>query len=175
MLLIAIAIKLDSRGPVIFRQQRYGERGMPITVLKFRSMRTDAGLEADGTLRQAQVGDKRVTRVGRFLRKSSLDELPQLFNVLGGSMSLVGPRPHASEHNEFYRRQIRGYMLRHSVKPGITGWAQIHGLRGETETPEKMRLRVRYDRYYITNWSLMLDLRIMVRTVLVLFWDRNAY
>jgi len=138
-------------------------------------MTVSAGKEADGTLRQAQVGDKRVTRVGRFLRKSSLDELPQLFNVMAGSMSLVGPRPHAAEHNEMYRRLIRGYMLRHSVKPGITGWAQIHGLRGETDTPEKMQSRVKYDRYYIANWTLQLDLKILMRTVLVVFWDRNAY
>ncbi len=175
MLLIALAIKLDSPGPVIFRQLRYGERGLPITVYKFRSMRADAGKEADGTLRQAQQGDPRITRIGRFLRKSSLDELPQLFNVMAGSMSLVGPRPHAAEHNEVYRRMIQGYMLRHSVKPGITGWAQIHGLRGETDTPEKMLQRVRYDRYYIANWSLMLDLKILARTALVMFWDRNAY
>ncbi|WP_233161572.1 MULTISPECIES: undecaprenyl-phosphate glucose phosphotransferase [unclassified Achromobacter] len=175
MLAAAVAIKLTSPGPVIFRQQRYGERGLPITVFKFRSMTVTSGREADGTLRQAQVGDKRVTRVGRFLRKSSLDELPQLFNVMSGSMSLVGPRPHAAEHNEMYRRLIRGYMLRHSVKPGITGWAQIHGLRGETDTPEKMHRRVKYDRYYIANWTLQLDLKILVRTVLVVFWDRNAY
>ncbi|WP_243754555.1 undecaprenyl-phosphate glucose phosphotransferase [Bordetella trematum] len=175
MLVIAIAIKRDSPGPVIFRQQRYGERGRPIIVYKFRSMRADAGREADGTLRQAQVGDDRVTRIGRFLRKSSLDELPQLFNVLGGSMSLVGPRPHAAEHNEMYRRLIQGYMLRHSVKPGITGWAQIHGLRGETDTPDKMEQRVQYDRYYIAHWSLRLDLKILVRTALLMFWDRNAY
>jgi len=175
MLAAAVAIKLSSPGPVIFRQQRYGERGLPITVFKFRSMTVSAGKEADGTLRQAQVGDKRVTRVGRFLRKTSLDELPQLFNVMSGSMSLVGPRPHAAEHNEMYRRLIRGYMLRHSVKPGITGWAQIHGLRGETDTPEKMQRRVKYDRYYIANWTLQLDLKILMRTVLVVFWDRNAY
>ncbi|OZI72264.1 undecaprenyl-phosphate glucose phosphotransferase [Bordetella genomosp. 12] len=175
MLIIALAIKLDSPGPVIFRQIRYGERGLPITVYKFRSMRADAGKEADGTLRQARQGDARVTRIGRFLRKSSLDELPQLFNVMTGSLSLVGPRPHAAEHNEIYRRMIQGYMLRHSVKPGITGWAQIHGLRGETDTTEKMLQRVRYDRYYIANWSLMLDLKILARTVLVVIWDRNAY
>ncbi|OZI30198.1 undecaprenyl-phosphate glucose phosphotransferase [Bordetella genomosp. 10] len=175
MLTAAIAIKLDSPGPVIFRQKRYGERGRPITVFKFRSMTASAGKEADGSLRQAQVGDRRVTRVGRFLRKTSLDELPQLFNVIMGTMSLVGPRPHAAEHNELYRRMIRGYMLRHSVKPGITGWAQIHGLRGETDTPEKMQRRVKYDRYYIANWSLQLDLKILARTVLVILWDRNAY
>jgi len=175
MLLIALAVRLDSPGPVIFRQVRYGERGSPITVYKFRSMRTEASGARDGVLRQASANDDRVTRVGRFLRKSSLDELPQLFNVLGGSMSLVGPRPHAAEHNEMYRRMIRGYMLRHSVKPGITGWAQINGLRGETDTAEKMRRRVEYDRYYIANWSLRLDLRILLRTALLVLWDRNAY
>ncbi len=175
MLAVAMLIKLDSRGPVIFRQQRYGERGLPIVVYKFRSMRVDAGREPDGSLRQAKVGDARVTRIGRFLRKSSLDELPQLFNVIMGTMSLVGPRPHAAEHNEMYRRLIRGYMLRHSVKPGITGWAQIHGLRGETDTSEKMYQRVKYDRYYIVNWSLMLDVKILLRTALLVLWDRNAY
>lgn len=175
MLVVALAIKMDSPGPVIFRQRRYGERGLPITVFKFRSMRVNAGKEADGTLKQASVGDSRVTRVGRFLRKSSLDELPQLFNVMSGTMSLVGPRPHAAEHNEMYRRLIRGYMLRHSVKPGITGWAQIHGFRGETETQDKMQSRVEYDRYYITHWSLMLDLKILARTALLVLWDRNAY
>ncbi|WP_232468072.1 undecaprenyl-phosphate glucose phosphotransferase [Bordetella genomosp. 13] len=175
MMLVALAIRLDTPGPVIFRQLRYGERGMPITVYKFRSMRVGSDAAQDGVLRQARANDDRVTRVGRVLRKTSLDELPQLFNVLGGSMSLVGPRPHAAEHNEMYRRLIRGYMLRHSVKPGITGWAQIHGLRGETDTPDKMQRRVKYDRYYIANWSLLLDVKILFRTLLLIVWDRNAY
>ncbi len=175
MLLVALAVRLDSPGPIIFRQRRYGERGMPITVYKFRSMRVGSDQATDGVLRQVSAKDDRVTRVGRILRRTSLDELPQLFNVLGGSMSLVGPRPHAAEHNEMYRRLIRGYMLRHSVKPGITGWAQIHGLRGETDTPDKMQRRVKYDRYYIANWSLLLDMKILVRTGLMILWDRNAY
>ncbi|SAH81256.1 capsular polysaccharide biosynthesis glucosyltransferase [Bordetella ansorpii] len=175
MLLVALAIRLDSPGPIIFRQHRYGERGSSITVFKFRSMRVGSDRLQDGKLRQASANDDRITRVGRILRRTSLDELPQLFNVLGGSMSLVGPRPHAAEHNEMYRRMIHGYMLRHSVKPGITGWAQIHGLRGETDTPDKMQRRVQYDRYYITNWSLRLDLKILVRTTVMILWDRNAY
>ncbi|MEI2414849.1 undecaprenyl-phosphate glucose phosphotransferase [Orrella sp. JC864] len=175
MLLAALAVRLDSPGPVIFRQRRYGEGGVPITVYKFRSMRVQQPGSEQGVLRQARQRDDRVTRVGRILRKTSIDELPQLFNVLQGSMSLVGPRPHAAEHNELYRKQIRGYMLRHTVKPGITGWAQVHGLRGETETPEKMQQRVAYDRYYITNWSVWLDIKILLRTVLMVLWDRNAY
>ncbi len=177
MLAAAIAVKLDSPGPILFRQKRYGERGMPIVIYKFRSMRTDPVGQRDekGVLRQAQQGDARVTRVGRFLRRSSIDELPQLFNVLEGTMSLVGPRPHAASHNEFYRHQIRGYMLRHSVKPGITGWAQVNGLRGETDTLEKMQRRVEYDRYYITHWSVWLDIQIMFKTVWRIVWDRNAY
>lgn len=177
MLAIAIAIRLDSPGPVLFRQLRYGERGEPIIVHKFRSMyfrgHGDGGTEQGG-LRQATNGDRRITPVGRYLRRSSLDELPQLIDVLRGAMSLVGPRPHAAEHNELYRRLIPGYMLRHSVKPGITGWAQIHGLRGATDTPDKMQRRVEYDRYYITHWSLWLDLRILLRTLPEIVAGRNA-
>ncbi|RKP53611.1 undecaprenyl-phosphate glucose phosphotransferase [Pararobbsia silviterrae] len=177
MVLIAIAVRLDSAGPILFRQVRYGERGEPINVRKFRSMRftpRKEDEEAEGEVRQARVGDGRITTVGRFLRRSSLDELPQLFNVVGGSMSLIGPRPHAAEHNELYRRLIPGYMLRHSVKPGITGWAQINGLRGITDTPDKMERRVEYDRYYITNWSLWLDLEILVKTIPSIILGRNA-
>lgn len=173
MLLAALAIKLDSPGPIFYRQKRYGEGARPIMVYKFRSMRADT--QQEGVLAQARKNDDRVTRVGRFLRRSSVDELPQLLNVLQGSMSLVGPRPHAESHNEFYRQKIRGYMLRHTVKPGITGWAQVNGLRGETDTLEKMERRVQYDRYYITHWSLWLDLKILFRTALMVFWDRNAY
>ena len=174
MCLAALAIKLDSPGPILYRQKRYGEGARPITVYKFRSMRVDA--PQDGLLRQASKDDDRVTRVGHFLRRSSIDELPQLFNVLGGSMSLVGPRPHAASHNEFYRHKIRGYMLRHTVKPGITGWAQVNGLRGETDTLEKMEQRVKYDRFYITHWSFWLDIKILFKTALmVFFWGRNAY
>lgn len=177
MLATAIAVRIDSPGPILFRQLRYGERGEPIVVHKFRSMYVeyhdgqDAGQSG---LRQAYSGDRRITPVGRYLRRSSLDELPQLFNVLGGSMSLVGPRPHAAEHNEMYRRLIPGYMLRHSVKPGITGWAQINGLRGVTDTPEKMQRRVEYDRYYITHWSLWLDLQILAKTIPEIISGRNA-
>src|SRR5690625_3109014 len=149
--LVALAIRLDSKGPIIYRQKRYGVQGKKIEIYKFRSMVSDA--EQEGFLRQATKDDERITRVGRFLRRSSIDELPQLFNVLQGSMSLVGPRPHAVSHNEYYRQQIRGYMLRHTVKPGITGWAQVHGLRGETETVEQMQRRVQYDRFYIAHWS----------------------
>lgn len=176
MIAIAIAVRIDSPGPILFRQLRYGERGQAIVVYKFRSMHVDSGTEdrsASG-LQQARSGDRRITSVGRFLRRSSLDELPQLFNVLGGSMSLVGPRPHAAEHNEMYRRMIPGYMLRHSVKPGMTGWAQIHGLRGVTDLPDKMQRRVEYDRYYITHWSLWLDLRILLKTIPEIISGRNA-
>lgn len=174
MLCAAVAVRLESPGPILYRQKRYGEGARPITVYKFRSMCVDAPQE--GVLRQASKDDGRVTRVGRFLRRSSIDELPQLFNVLGGSMSLVGPRPHAASHNEFYRHKIRGYMLRHTVKPGITGWAQVNGLRGETDTLEKMERRVQYDRFYITHWSFWLDIKILFKTFLMVFyWGRNAY
>lgn len=174
MLGAALAVKLSSPGPVLYRQKRYGERGQPIVVYKFRSMYVDSAQE--GLLRQASQGDARITKVGRLLRRTSLDELPQLFNVLDGSMSLVGPRPHAESHNEFYRHQIRGYMLRHTVKPGITGWAQVNGLRGETDTLDKMQRRVEYDRYYITNWSVWLDIYILFKTAWqVIAGDRNAY
>lgn len=177
MIVIAILIRLDSPGPILFRQLRYGERGEPIVVHKFRSMRAfthDEEAANQGVVQQAVAGDDRITSVGRFLRRSSLDELPQFLNVLGGSMSLVGPRPHAAEHNELYRRLIPGYMLRHSVKPGITGWAQINGLRGITDTPDKMQRRVEYDRYYITHWSLWLDLQILMRTIPEIISGRNA-
>lgn len=173
MLVIAWAVRRGSPGPVLFKQIRYGQDGKPIAILKFRSMRLHA--PEQGTIQQATRGDARITRLGSFLRRTSLDELPQLFNVLGGSMSLVGPRPHAAEHNEIYRQQIRGYMLRHSVKPGITGWAQVNGLRGETDTLEKMMRRVDHDRYYIKHWSLWLDVTILLRTALVVFKDEKAY
>ncbi len=172
MLAVAIAVRLDSPGPILFRQNRYGERGQPVPVYKFRSMYVD---KDTATLRQASRGDPRVTRVGRILRRTSLDELPQLFNVLLGTMSLVGPRPHADAHNELYRRQISGYMLRHSIKPGITGWAQVNGLRGETDTLEKMQRRIEYDRYYIQYWSLSLDIRILFLTIWTVIRGDNAY
>lgn len=169
---IAIAVKLSSPGPVLFVQRRYGMDGAEILVYKFRSMTV---CEDGAEVRQASRGDCRITSVGRLLRRTSLDELPQILNVLQGRMSLVGPRPHAVAHNELYRRQINGYMVRHKALPGITGWAQVHGLRGETDTLDKMALRVRYDLEYLRNWSLSLDLRILVRTVLVVLRGQNAF
>ncbi len=171
--IIALLIRLDSPGPAIFRQQRYGFNNNVFTVYKFRSMRNDLGDAKGGA--QATRGDARITRIGAFIRKTSLDELPQLFNVLKGDMSLVGPRPHAVAHNEEYAGKVDQYLSRHKVKPGITGWAQIHGLRGETDTDEKMEMRVQYDLYYIDNWSLWLDLKILVRTLFVGFVNQNAY
>ena len=173
MLFIAIGVKLSSPGPVFFRQNRYGINGEKIKVWKFRTMRSmDVGEES---LIQATKDDERITRFGRILRRTSLDELPQFFNVLSGSMSIVGPRPHAISHNEEYRSQIKRYMLRHKVKPGITGLAQVNGYRGETDTFEKMENRIRYDLEYIQNWSVMLDLKIIIETVFKGFTDPNAY
>lgn len=172
MLLIAAAVKLNSPGPVIFRQRRYGLDGDEIIVSKFRSMMV---CEDGSEIPQAQQNDPRVTRLGAFLRKTSMDELPQFFNVLQGRMSIVGPRPHAVAHNELYRKMIKGYMVRHKVKPGITGWAQVNGYRGETDTLEKMKRRIDYDLAYLRDWSLRLDLYIILRTVSVVFKDRNAY
>jgi putative colanic acid biosynthesis UDP-glucose lipid carrier transferase len=172
MLVIAICVKLTSRGPALFRQRRYGLNGEVIDVLKFRSMTvTEDGDE----IKQATKDDPRVTKLGAFLRRTNLDELPQFFNVMGGSMSIVGPRPHAVAHNELYRRKVRGYMLRHKVKPGITGWAQINGWRGETDTLEKMEKRVEHDLDYIRNWSLLWDLQIILMTVFASGARRNAY
>ena len=173
MLLIAIAIKLDSRGPVFFRQQRYGFVNKTFYILKLRTM--THGEEVDGQTPQATRNDPRVTRVGRYLRRWSLDEIPQIFNVLNGSMSLVGPRPHAIDHNEEYAQKIRGYFARHRVKPGITGWAQVNGLRGETQTVHKMEQRVNFDIYYVENWSLLFDLKILAMTGLTCVTGRNAY
>lgn len=172
MLLIAIAIKLDSLGPVIFKQRRYGLRGEEIWVWKFRSMTVT---EDGGSITQATRADKRIRPLGRFLRKSSLDELPQFINVMRGTMSIVGPRPHAVVHNELYRKTIDGYMLRHLVKPGITGWAQINGWRGETDTDEKMEKRIEFDMEYLRNWSILLDLKIIALTVVKGFFNKNAY
>ncbi|MEW7850551.1 undecaprenyl-phosphate glucose phosphotransferase [Massilia aurea] len=172
MVLIAIAIKFDSPGPVLFRQRRYGLYGEAITIYKFRSMSvTDDGPH----IVQAHQGDARVTRLGRLLRRGSLDELPQFINALQGRMSVVGPRPHAVAHNELYRKLIKGYMLRHKVKPGITGWAQVNGLRGETATLDKMEARIQYDLDYLRNWSPWLDVWIMLKTVKVVFSRENAY
>ncbi|KPF43957.1 UDP-phosphate glucose phosphotransferase [beta proteobacterium AAP121] len=170
--LIAAGVKLSSPGPVIFRQRRNGLDGEEIIVYKFRSMRT----QDDGAVvPQATKDDPRITPFGAFLRRSSLDELPQFINVLQGRMSIVGPRPHAVAHNEQYRQLIKAYMVRHKVKPGITGWAQIHGHRGETDTIDKMQARVEYDLAYLRNWSLGLDLQIIARTIKLVFFDRNAY
>lgn len=172
LLALAAAVKLDSPGPVLFRQRRYGLDGQPFHLLKFRTMRDGAG---GADVQQATRDDPRVTRIGRFLRRTSLDELPQFWNVLRGEMSVVGPRPHTVAHTEFYRRAVKRYMVRHKVKPGITGWAQVHGLRGETAELERMAARVRHDIDYVQHWSLLLDLEIIVRTIIVLLRDRNAY
>lgn len=172
MVLIAIGIKLTSRGPVLFKQRRYGLDGKEIVVYKFRSMTV---MEDDEQVNQATRNDPRITRLGSFLRKTSLDELPQFINVLQGGMSVVGPRPHAVSHNEMYRSLIKGYMIRHKVKPGITGWAQINGFRGETDTLDKMQARIDYDLDYLRNWSLFLDLLIIFKTISVVIEDKNAY
>jgi putative colanic acid biosysnthesis UDP-glucose lipid carrier transferase len=172
MLLIALAIKLSSPGPVFFRQRRYGLDGREIRVWKFRSMKV---CEDGPAVAQAVKNDARVTRVGAFLRKTSLDELPQLFNVLLGDMSLVGPRPHANAHNEEFRTRVDGYMLRHKVKPGITGLAQVNGWRGETDTPEKMEKRIEFDLRYIREWSLWMDIKVLLQTPLEVLLGRNAY
>ncbi|MGY0194652.1 undecaprenyl-phosphate glucose phosphotransferase [Leptothrix sp. BB-4] len=173
MVLIALVIRLSSPGPVFFRQRRHGLDGREIVVYKFRSMTT---MDNGAVVRQATRDDDRITPFGRFLRRTSLDELPQFINVLQGRMSIVGPRPHALAHNEQYRELIKAYMVRHKVRPGITGWAQVNGSRGETDTTEKMAERVRLDLEYLRNWSLALDLRIIARTAVVAFFDRrNAY
>ena len=172
LLVIAIGVKLSSPGPAIFRQKRNGLDGDEITVYKFRSMTVQ---DNGSQVKQATRNDARITPFGAFLRRTSLDELPQFVNVLQGRMSIVGPRPHAVAHNEMYRQLIRAYMVRHKVKPGITGWAQVNGLRGETETVEKMKARVEYDLEYLRNWSLGLDLQIIARTVRLVLFDRNAY
>jgi len=172
LLALAIGVKLSSPGPAIFKQRRNGLDGEEIVIYKFRSMRA----QDDGSVvAQATKGDPRITPFGAFLRRTSLDELPQFINVLQGRMSVVGPRPHAVAHNEQYRQLIKAYMVRHKVKPGITGWAQIHGHRGETETIEKMQARVEYDLEYLRNWSLGLDLQIIARTIKLVFFDRQAY
>lgn len=171
MLLIAAAVKVTSPGPVLFRQRRLGIDGRVIRVVKFRTMT----VVQDGRhIQQAVANDPRLSPIGALLRRTSLDELPQFFNVLRGDMSVVGPRPHALAHNEHYRRLIPGYMLRHRIKPGITGWAQIHGLRGKTDTVENMERRVDYDLWYVDRWSVWLDLWIVARSVPLLAGDRNA-
>jgi len=171
MAAIALGVKLSSSGPVLFKQRRYGLDGKRILLYKFRSMTV---AEDGDVVSQATRNDQRVIRFGAFLRRTSLDELPQFINVLQGRMSIVGPRPHAVAHNEMYRKLIRGYMIRHKVKPGITGLAQVNGLRGETDTVDKMKARIDYDLAYLRNWSLALDVRIILKTAVVLL-HRNAY
>jgi len=176
MLAVALLSKLDSKGPVLFRQDRYGFNNELIGVYKFRSMYHEMR-DADAS-KLVTRGDPRVTRIGRFLRKSSLDELPQLFNVLRGELSLVGPRPHATRAkaaDRLYNEVVDGYFARHRVKPGITGWAQVNGWRGETDTTEKLQRRVEHDLYYIENWSLAFDLYILWRTPISLLKTENAY
>lgn len=172
MVLIALGVKLSSPGSVLFKQRRYGLDGKEIMVYKFRSMTV---CEDGDVVRQATRNDQRITPLGAFLRRTSLDELPQFFNVIQGRMSIVGPRPHAVAHNEMYRKLIKGYMVRHKVKPGITGWAQVNGYRGETELLEKMKARIEFDLDYLRNWSLKLDIVIILRTILVVLHDKHAY
>jgi putative colanic acid biosynthesis UDP-glucose lipid carrier transferase len=172
MLIIAAAVKLGSAGPIIFKQRRYGLDGDEILVYKFRSMSVT---EDGGAIQQAQKNDKRITPLGAILRRTSLDELPQFVNVLQGRMSIVGPRPHAVAHNELYRKLIKGYMVRHKVKPGITGWAQVNGYRGETETLDKMQGRIDFDLDYLRNWSLQLDAHIILKTIRLVLKDQKAY
>lgn len=172
MLFIGIGIKLTSKGSVFFKQKRYGLNGDEIWVWKFRTM---TSYDNGDVIEQARKGDNRITPFGRFLRQTSLDELPQFINVLQGTMSIVGPRPHAVAHNELYRQEIEGYMQRHLVKPGITGWAQVNGWRGETDTLEKMQRRVEHDMHYIRNWSLWMDIKIIALTIFKGFIHKNAY
>lgn len=172
MLVIALMIKLTSKGPVVFKQDRYGMNGRKIKVWKFRTMQV---MENSTQVKQACKNDPRITKVGAFLRRTSLDELPQFINSLKGDMSVIGPRPHAVSHNEEYRKLVNFYMLRHKVKPGITGWAQVNGWRGETDTVDKMKKRIEFDLEYIRNWSLWLDFKIIIFTILRSFTDKNAY
>ena len=172
LIVLAFGVKLSSKGPVLFKQRRYGLDGDEIVVYKFRSMTVT---EDGDNVVQAKANDKRVTKFGKFIRKTSLDELPQFINVLQGRMSIVGPRPHAISHNELYRKLIKGYMVRHKVKPGITGWAQVNGFRGETETVDSMQKRIDFDIDYLKKWSLGLDIKIILKTVLLIFKDTKAY
>lgn len=173
LLVIYLAIKITSPGPAIFKQKRHGWDGQIINIYKFRSMKLHS--EDGDTVTQARKDDERITPIGAILRRTSLDELPQFYNVLQGRMSIVGPRPHAIQHNELYKDQVDKYMLRHMVKPGITGWAQVNGLRGETDTLDKMKKRVEYDLYYIENWSLWFDLKIILMTLIYGFVHKNAH
>ena len=172
LLVLALAVKFTSHGPIIFKQRRYRLDGGEIVVYKFRSMT----VTEDGTnIVQAKAGDKRVTPLGALMRRTSMDELPQFVNVLQGRMSIVGPRPHAVAHNELYRKLIKGYMVRHKVRPGITGWAQVDGYRGETSTLDKMKGRIDYDLDYLRNWSLRLDLHIILKTIRLVLKDEKAH
>ena len=175
MLGIMLLIRHGSPGPVMYRQRRYGFDNRPIEVLKFRTMFVDRCEGPESAVATTRRHDPRVTPIGRLLRRTSLDELPQFLNVLRGEMSVVGPRPHAVAHHDRFAGLIDGYLARHRVKPGITGWAQVNGLRGEADTLARMQERVRYDLHYIENWSLLLDLRIILRTLLVGFSHPNAY
>ena len=172
LLIISLAVKLTSPGPVIFKQRRYGLDGEEILVYKFRSMTVT---EDGPTIKQAEKGDSRITPLGAIMRRTSIDELPQFVNVLQGRMSIVGPRPHAVAHNELYRKLIKGYMVRHKVRPGITGWAQVNGYRGETLTLDKMQGRIDYDLDYLRNWSLRLDLHIILKTIRLVLKDEKAH
>jgi len=172
LIAIGIGVKLSSPGPVLFKQRRYGVDGRKIVVYKFRTMTV---VEDGDVIKQATKDDQRITAFGGFLRRTSLDELPQFINVLQGRMSVVGPRPHAVAHNELYRKLIRSYMIRHKVRPGITGLAQVNGYRGETDTVEKMTARIEYDLAYLRNWSLVLDLQVILKTIVVVLRKQNAY
>jgi putative colanic acid biosysnthesis UDP-glucose lipid carrier transferase len=176
--LVALWIKLDSKGPVLFVQNRWGDGGDSFKIYKFRSMTQAASGSAaagDTNIVQATKGDARVTKVGAFIRRTSIDELPQLLNILRGDMSIVGPRPHAISHNEAYRKLVKGYMLRHKMKPGLTGWAQIHGFRGETDTLDKMQNRVEFDLEYLRTWTPVLDIYIIYKTLGLVLRRTNAY
>jgi putative colanic acid biosysnthesis UDP-glucose lipid carrier transferase len=173
MITLAVAVKLSSRGPVFFKQKRKGIDGHEFEIYKFRSMKVH--VETAGHVTQAKKGDKRVTRVGAFLRRTSLDELPQFINVLKGEMSVVGPRPHALEHDNIYKDLVKGYMFRYRIKPGITGWAQVNGFRGETDRIEKMMGRVKLDLYYMQHWTFGLDMKIVAMTLWKGFAGANAY
>ena len=177
LLLVALWIKFDTPGPALFKQNRWGAGAQPFQIYKFRSMthRTSVAAASGESVQQTTRQDARVTRVGAFIRRTSIDELPQLINILKGDMSFVGPRPHAAGHNKEYRGLIKGYMLRHKVKPGLTGWAQIHGFRGETDTLDKMEDRVTYDLEYLRNWTPILDIYILLRTVWIVVSGKNAY
>ena len=171
LLTVSLGIKLESRGPILFRQNRHGYNNEIIPVVKFRTMNVVEDGESSATFKQVRSNDDRLTRLGRFLRRTNIDELPQLFNVLCGEMSLIGPRPHPIALNTMFRERIVPYSRRHNVKPGLTGWAQVNGFRGETDTFEKMQHRVEYDMFYIDNWSFLLDLKIILMTL----FSKSAY